>query len=321
MTDATGPPTVADGEPPAPPEQVLVEIEAVAVDLARMAGERIMETLTREIAVEYKDQGEDGWPPSNPVSEVDHAVEEFLRERVGERFPDHGIIGEEIDTHPDREDTFVWAVDPVDGTTNFINGFPLYAVSIGVLHHGLPVVGAIWCSTGHALRPGVYHARLGGELCFEGEAMPSGRPAIGVTRKLGAGPAGSPGRFRGWDIRVTGSAAIECAFVAAGIFQYAVFTAPSIWDVAGGVCLSQAAGLSVMTNGPRGVEDFRRFEAPREVQDDREPSLRDWRQFIAMGSEEATGGIGEMMSRRRNRVMFRVRRVLWRFAARFLIPR
>ncbi|MCY4456306.1 MAG: inositol monophosphatase [Chloroflexi bacterium] len=321
MAGTAGMPTAATGGPPPPPEGELREIEAVAVELARMAGERIMETLTREIAVEYKDEGKDGRPPSNPVSEVDRAVEDFLRERLAERFPDHGILGEEIDTHPDRDAAFVWIVDPVDGTTNFVNGFPLYAVSIGVTHHGLPVVGAVWCSTGHALRPGVYHAHLGGALHFEGEPMPVGRPASGVTRKLGAGPAGSPGRFRGWDIRVTGSAAIECAFVAAGIFQYAVFTAPSIWDVAGGVCLSQAAGLSVMTNGPRGVEAFSRFEAPVEVQADREPSLRDWRQFIAMGQPEATGRIGETMSRRRSRVVFRVRRLLWRFAARFLIPR
>ena len=321
MSDAASPPAVPPEGPPPPSEDALREIEAVAVDLARMAGERIQETLTREIAVEYKDQGEDGRPPSNPVSEVDRAVEQFLRERLGERFPDHGIIGEEMDSHPDRDDAFVWAVDPVDGTTNFINGFPLYAVSIGVLHHGLPVVGAIWCSTGHALRPGVYHAHRGGVLCFEGESMPTGRPASGVSRKLGSGPAGSPGRFRGWDIRVTGSAAIECAFVASGIFQYAVFTAPSIWDVAGGVCLAQSAGLSVMTNGARGIEDFGRFEAPAEVQADREPSLRDWREFIVMGQPEATGGIGEMMSRRRNRVLFRARRVLWRLAARFLMPR
>ena len=63
MTDRTGTSTAPGGGPPAPPEQVLLEIEAVAVDLARMAGERIMETLTREIAVEYKDQGKDGGPP------------------------------------------------------------------------------------------------------------------------------------------------------------------------------------------------------------------------------------------------------------------
>ena len=304
------------GGPPPPPQSELAEVEAVALELARMAGARIVETLTRVIAVEYKDEGKDGRPPSNPVSEVDRAVEEFLRERVAERFPDHGILGEEFDTHPGPDDAYVWVVDPVDGTTNFVNGFPLYAVSIGVLHHGRPVVGAVWCSTGHALRPGVYHAHLDGALHFEGEPMPQVRPTSGVSRKLGAGPAGSPGRFRGWDIRVTGSAAIECAFVAAGIFQYAVFTAPSIWDVAGGVCLARAAGLSVVTSatrGPRDMHELDRFEAPARVDADREPSLRDWRQFIAMGSAEATGQIGASSRRRRMWFAMRLRRLLWRY--------
>ena len=316
--------TRADGDAvgqPLPPEDVLREIELAAVELAGMAGARIVETLTREIAVEYKDAGRDGRAPSNPVSEVDRAVERFVRERVGERFPDHGILGEEIDTRPDRDAAFVWAVDPVDGTTNFVNGFPLYAVSIGVLHRGVPVVGAIWCSTGHALRPGAYHAHAGGPLCFEGEPMPPVRPTSGVTRKLGAGPAGSPGRFGGWDIRVTGSAAIECAFTAAGIFQYSVFTAPSIWDVAAGVCLARAAGLTVVTNAPGGLGEFERFEAPATAPDGREPSLRDWRQFITMGDAEATSRIGETMGRRRSRILFRARRLLFRLAMRYLAPR
>jgi myo-inositol-1(or 4)-monophosphatase len=65
----------------------------------------------------------------------------------------------------------VWAIDPIDGTTNFVNGFPLFAASIGMLHRGCPVVGAIWCSTSYALRAGVYHARAGGALRFEGEPL------------------------------------------------------------------------------------------------------------------------------------------------------
>ena len=53
---------------------------------------------------------------------------------------------------------------------NFVNGFPLFAASIGVLHQGRPLVGAVWCSTSHALRAGVYHARAGGAR------WPTGRP-------------------------------------------------------------------------------------------------------------------------------------------------
>ena len=317
--DAPQPAGPAPPGPPLPTESEIIEIEGVALELARLAGERIVATLEHEITVEYKDDGDDRHPPRNPVSEVDHAVERFLRERVAERFPAHCIIGEEVDSHPDADDEFVWVVDPVDGTTNFVNGFPLYAAAIGVLHHGRPIAGAIWCSTSHALRPGVYHAHHGGELRFEGEPVPHGRPSSGVTRHLGAGPGGASLRFRGdWDIRVTGSAAIECAFVAAGIFQSALFAAPSIWDVAGGVCLVHAAGLTALTRGPRGWEPLQRFEAPARVREDRAPSLRDWRQLLVLGTPESTEQMRTDASRRRMRLGWRFRRLLRSFPRRGL---
>src|SRR5690606_7734125 len=149
----------------------------------------------------------------DPVSEVDRAVETLVRERVAARFPGHDIVGEEVDHHPSPDHEFVWVVDPVDGTANFINGFPLFAVSIGVLHRGAPVVGAVWCGTSHALRPGVYHAHLGGALHFDGEAIEPDRPAAGVRRRLSAAAGGAPAGTREWDHRITGCAAIEVAFV------------------------------------------------------------------------------------------------------------
>ncbi len=272
--------------PSLPPEALIAEIEEAALELARLAGERIAATLEQEIVVEYKNPGRDGAEPTNPVSEVDRAIEQLLRERLAERFPDHGIIGEEVGDPHDPASEFVWVVDPVDGTTNFVNGFPLFASSIGVLHLGRPLVGAVWCSTGHALRAGVYHARRGGELRFEGEPVPSERPSVGVSRRLAAMPGGAAGRMRSLDTRVTGSAAIECAFVAAGIFQSAMFGAPSLWDVAGGVCLVQAAGRSALTRGRDGWQQLERFDPPASLREDREPTLRDWRQPLILGSEE-----------------------------------
>ena len=275
--------------PAYPSDASLDEIEGVALALARLAGERIVDTLEHEITVEYKDKARDGCAPTNPVSEVDHAIEMLLRERLAVRFPDHGIIGEEVGEGADPDCEYVWVVDPVDGTGNFVNGFPLFASSIGVLHYGRPIIGAVWCSTGHALRPGVYHARRGGILRFEGEPVPAARPSVGVSRHLGAAPGGAPGRLKALDTRVTGSAAIECAFVAAGIFQSTIFSAPSIWDVAGGICLVQAAGHVAFTRGSEGWLDFERFDLPSVVGGDRMPTLRDWRQPLILGSEEAAG--------------------------------
>jgi myo-inositol-1(or 4)-monophosphatase len=275
-------PTTLDGAPDA----LLAEIEGLAVELARLAGAEIADTLGREITVEYKREARGGDQPTNPVSEVDRAVEELVRERIGERFPSHGIIGEEVDLHPDPAQEFVWVIDPVDGTTNFVNGFPLFCASIGVVHRGRPVAGAIWCSTSHELRAGVYHARRGSVLRFEGHEVPAGRPSVGVRRRLLAAPGGSPGRFSNWDTRVTGSAALECAFVSAGIFVGAVFWNPSLWDIAAGVVLAEAAGVGQWVQVKDGWQPLDRFEAPASVREDRTPTLRDWHRPLALGGPE-----------------------------------
>jgi len=223
-----------------PDDETLAGYEALAAELAALAGAEVEAALGRTLRLAYK-----GAPDStrDPVSEVDHAVEVLLRARIGERFPEHDIIGEEMDERPGRSHDHVWAVDPVDGTANFINGLPLFASSIGLVIGGRPAVGAVWCSTSHLLRPGVYSARAGGTLNFAG--MPVARPGTaGIRRRLLGLPEPSPTAAT-FDSRKTGSAAIECAFVAAGLLAGARFRTPNIWDVAGGIALVQAAGGEV----------------------------------------------------------------------------
>ena len=285
----------------APPDDATLRaIEALAVELAREGGRQAAEGLAREIVVDYKTESkQDGHAPRDPVSEIDHAVEALVRERVGERFPGHDLIGEEVEEHPDEIEDFVWVVDPVDGTTNYVNGYPLFCVSIGVLYRGEPVVGAIWCASTHALRPGVYHTRRGAGLHFEEEPFHP-VPATDVRRRLSAAPGGSPGRAQHWDNRVTGSAAIELAYVAAGIFQSAWFGGLKIWDLAAGVLLIQEAGGTVIHRRDGSFEPFARFEAPAQIEADREPSLRDWRGLIIVGTEEAVADLQQRLPRRRS---------------------
>ncbi len=280
MTALRGP------EAPLPDESSLAQIEAVALDLAREAGAEITAALSRAVTVEYKTKARRNSEPTDPVSEVDSAIEAKLRERLGERFPHHAVVGEEMDIHPSADAEFVWAVDPVDGTTNFINGFPLFSCSIGVLHRGRPIAGAIWCSTSHALRPGVYHAHAGGRLRFEEEVLDTERHNEGVRRRLAGAPGGSPGGTRTWDHRVTGSAAIESAFTAAGIFNSSYFRGLAIWDVAAGIALVDAAGGEAWLRDSRGWRPFERFEAPSKVPAKREPSLRDWRMPLLLGERD-----------------------------------
>ena len=265
----------------------LTQVESTAVELARIAGTEIEMMLGRVLAVDYKGAaaGTDIAALRDPVSEVDRNVEILIRARLADRFPGHDILGEESEERPGRESDFVWAIDPVDGTTNFVNGFPLFAASIGVLHHHVPVAGAVWCSTSHALRPGVYHARAGGMLHFdEAELGHSGNPA--VRRWLAGEPEATPTEGLPWDVRKTGSAAIECAFVAAGLLRVARFELPNVWDVAGGLALVRSAGGTILARGSDGWQEFEAFEEV--VHSDLAlADLRHWRRALIIGEPQA----------------------------------
>ena len=277
---------------------LLESLEETARELASAAGAEITAALGRSVSVDYKaEQKSEDTAPTDPVSEVDRAVEAMIRERLAERFPEHAILGEERDDHPAPTAEYLWAVDPVDGTTNFVNRFPLFAASIGVLRDGAPIAGAIWCSTSHALRAGVYHAHSGSPLRFEGEPLAGVAANEGVRRSLSSAPGGAPGRTAQWDNRVTGSAAIECAFVAAGTFTTAQFWGVHTWDLAAGLVLNAAAGRTALIRACNAWQPFECFTPPAKVREDRTPSLRDWSQPVLVGTPEGVQQLRERMRR------------------------
>jgi len=260
----------------------LAAIEAAAVRVARRAAVMITAAASSSVAVEYKRQGRRGAAPVNPVTEVDRTVEAEARRILASEFPGHAFLGEEGD-EPGASDGFLWVVDPLDGTTNFTAGFPLYAAAVACLLDGVPIAGAVWCSVTPELRPGIYHARVGGALRLDG--VPT-EPRIAPPRPLAAAPGGAPGRTPWWDHRVTGCAAIECAYVAAGVFQAATFAGLRVWDVAAGVVLAWAAGRGGWLREGASWVPFERFvpEPPRRGQP---PSLRGWRRTLLIAAPEA----------------------------------
>ena len=146
----------------------------------------------------------------------------------------------------------VWVIDPLDGTSNFINGIGMFACSIGILHRGTPIAGAMWLPSNRFLTPGVYHARAGGGLMFNGEEVDCGAPALQAASRLSTVPAGTggvtgPAGRRFGIARTFGSTATELALAAEGSVQMALFDGSRIWDVAGGVALCIAAGRAVYT--------------------------------------------------------------------------
>jgi myo-inositol-1(or 4)-monophosphatase len=236
-------------EAPYPDAATLAVIEQAACDLLTQAGRIVMERYGSVLLVDYKDKAK-----ADPVTDIDRAVEAFLVEAVGQRFPDHAVLGEE-GQDPAAEAEFLWIVDPVDGTINYINQLPFFAISLGVLHQRRPVASAILLPVSGEL----FHARRGGGAFCNGQPLrvhpalePSGRLAVAL-------PPGFWVQFRArrairrnlGEARSLGSIVYELALTASGGFGYALFRSPKIWDVAGGVTLLREAGGEVLRYSKR----------------------------------------------------------------------
>ena len=110
------------------------EAMAFAMELADMARPIALKYFRTPLAVTSKSDG-------TPVTLADQAIETELRRRIRERFPDHGIIGEE--TGGSRGERYTWIIDPIDGTRSFVSGCPLFGTMIGLLREDEPVFGLI----------------------------------------------------------------------------------------------------------------------------------------------------------------------------------
>lgn len=261
----------------------LVELERTAVQLAHLAGEHIRELPLDAPAVQFKPHAPGMPGNADPVSNVDREIETHLRAVVTERFPQHLVIGEETEEGGPEDAPFIWVIDPLDGTTNYLNGLPLFAASVGVLYRHIPVAGAIWCASTHALRPGIYHAHLDGTLSFDDE--PFTRKPSGPWRGLASEPGDTPRYGAFFDTRVLASAALECALVAAGVLRVAYLSRPAIWDVAAGIVLARAAGCRVLTRRESDWVSLDAFSARNARK--RIATLRAWRQPVLIGEPRA----------------------------------
>ena len=247
------PTNTADTPVDALDESLLADIESLAVDMARESGEILARHFGKDIDVEYKDDKK-----SDPVSTADRESQEYQERTIRERFPGHTILGEEVEKDGDPKDDaladFVWVLDPLDGTKNFLEGLPVYACSIGVLYRGAPVVGAIYVPWPAEAQGLVLHARQGAGAFVNGlalEKLDSGGPRSNSLITLPGGFGWryrflKPMRGKVGDVRMTGSIAYELAMVAKGVLQYSMTNAPRLWDVAAGAVLVRETGGLVM---------------------------------------------------------------------------
>lgn len=238
----------------------IAEIEDHAIGLARGAGAILSQHFGASLEVEYKQEHH-----RDPVTQADKECQAYLTREISGSYPDHGIIGEEDEQEDDSPaPAFVWVLDPLDGTTNFLNGLPVFACSIGVLHQGAPIAGAIyipWPAQGGGM---VMHARKGGGAFVEEERLnvfggeePEGHRLVSLPGSFSSAfHLGKPMWGRVGDVRVTGSIAYELAMTAMGVLQYSIITGPRLWDVVGGVSLVLEAGGAALVgrrSSSRGV--------------------------------------------------------------------
>lgn len=237
------------------------------------------------------------------MTEADKAVEAYLAGAVAARFPDHRVLGEEGED-PADEAEFEWIVDPIDGTLNFINRLPFFAVSIGVLHRRRPVAGAIL----FPLSGDVLRAHRGGGAFRNDEPVsvhPAAEPSGRVTAGLPPGfwfqfRAGRPIRRKLGEARSLGSIAYEMGVAASGGFGWAIFRGPKIWDVAGGVpIVREAGGIALYHNRERGLWlPLERFIAPLPKSADQPRKLRAWGAPVIVGAPGIVNAIAPHLAPR-----------------------
>lgn len=221
-----------------------------AIVAARLAGQYAMEKI-EFVKTSVKNGCE-------LVTEADPRCQQIIVERIKENYPDHGFIGEEgeggklFKQTPRGSEPVWWIIDPIDGTNNFANGVPLFAVSIGALYEGKPVVGVIFAPALDAM----FTAVRDGEAQLNGRRIDAGTHDMDEFSSISLDSHfPTYNSIPPWVCRIMertryrnlGTTALHMAYVAKGSFLANIASTPKLWDLAAGALIGQSAG-AVMTD-------------------------------------------------------------------------
>jgi myo-inositol-1(or 4)-monophosphatase len=227
---------------------------ATAIDAVRQAGAIQMAGLGR--AIEIRKKG-----TIDLVTEIDLAVERMIRALVATRHPDHDILAEELGGPSGPRSRYCWIVDPLDGTTNYAHGLPLFCCSVALEVDGVLEVGAIYDPT----RDELFTAERGKGAYLNGVRLRVSETSTLIDSLLVTGfPYAVQEQLRelvglfsafvaeSRAVRRLGSAALDIAYVAAGRMDGFWEQGLNAWDIAAGVLLVQEAGGRVtgLEGGP-----------------------------------------------------------------------
>ena len=216
----------------------------VAVDAARAAGRLLRDELSGARRIAYKGS------PTNLVTEMDQRAEALILERLRGAFPDDAILAEEHGAAAGRSGRR-WIVDPLDGTTNYAHGVPVFGVSIALEEAGRPVLGVVYDPTRDELFVG---ERGAGATLNDVPIRVSATATIGESLLVTGFPYDirettdtnlkeyAAMSLRAQAVRRLGSAVIDLAYVACGRFDGFWELRLGPWDVAAGAVLVEEAG-------------------------------------------------------------------------------
>ncbi len=228
------------------------ELNDFAINLARDAGNFLKEKFNSKHEVHYKGE-------INLVTEADKMSEDLIIAAINSSFPDHGILSEESPAQ-NSQAMLRWIIDPLDGTTNYAHGYPVFCVSIALENEGVIVLGVIY----DPLREDMFVAVRGSGAYLNGKKLKVS-PTATLSRSLLA--TGFPYDIRmskdnnlnyfnlmaveAQAIRRAGAAALDIAYLAAGRFDGFWELKLMPWDVAAGCLMVEESGgvISDMSGG------------------------------------------------------------------------
>ncbi|WP_205369748.1 inositol monophosphatase family protein [Thermoleptolyngbya sp. PKUAC-SCTB121] len=214
------------------------------LNFAEAATHSVGQQLLQDFGQVQADEKSDG----SLVTRADRWADETLRGAIAQRFPDHGILSEEL-THVFPAQDWCWIIDPLDGTTNFARGIPIWGISLGLLYQGTPVFGYVHLppiqQSFHGYWPGDSGLEMPTGAFCNGRAIaaspdaPSGNHFFNLCARSIAILQQQPFPCK---IRMLGVATYNLLTVAAGATLGAVEATPKIWDIAAVWPIVQAAG-------------------------------------------------------------------------------
>lgn len=216
-------------------------IPAIA-SIVREAGALLMQYFDQNIKIEYKGE-------ADLVTAADRKSEALIRERIRAQWPDHDVLGEE-EGFRDTGSEYRWYVDPLDGTTNFAHGFPVFCVSMGLQHKGRMVAGVCFDPTRNEL----FAAERGKGAYLNERPIHVSRIANLAESLVATGfPSHKRHKnpniyfyhqitLRTHGVRRAGSAALDLCYVACGRLDDFWEFNLNPWDTAAGVLMVEEAG-------------------------------------------------------------------------------